>query len=427
MRETERGGRSTDLAERSLGYLRFIADNWRLLLFGMLLTGFSSFGQTFFIALFGAEIRGAFGLSHGGFGSIYAGATLASAATIVWLGALIDRTDLRLFAGCVTAAMSAACLIMAATPSVIVLAFALFALRLTGQGLSFHTAMTAMARHFQAERGRAIGVATMGFPIAEAGLPILAVTGIALLGWRTTWLVSGILVAVILVPAVVLLLNSHNRRQGSTARRNEDDSDSAHAPRSWSRREVVGDYRFYIILSLALAPSFIVTGFFFHLTHMATEKGWSLALAATSFTAFAICSFVSLLAMGRLVDRVGARRLMPIYLIPTIAALLLIAVADHPAIAFGFMICLGVGVGVTNIVLNALWAELYGVGNIGAIRAMVFALIVFASALSPPVMGWLIDYGVTVEAIALGCLTYCVAATAFAATMGRRIAIADPA
>ena len=43
----------------------------KLILSGFLLALFSSFGQTFFIALFSAEIRAEFGLSHGAFGSIY--------------------------------------------------------------------------------------------------------------------------------------------------------------------------------------------------------------------------------------------------------------------------------------------------------------------------------------------------------------------
>lgn len=71
--------------------LSFLRLNGRLIAFGMFIAFASSFGQTFFISLFGGEIRAAFGLSHGAFGSIYAAGTLASAATLVWAGLLIDR------------------------------------------------------------------------------------------------------------------------------------------------------------------------------------------------------------------------------------------------------------------------------------------------------------------------------------------------
>ena len=71
--------------------------------------------------------------------------------------------------------------------------------------------------------------------------------------------------------------------------------------------------------------------------------------------------------------------------------------------------------GTQGTVTGALWAELYGVDHLGAIRAMVAALMVFASAGSPVSMGWLIDAGVSIEAIAVMCLGYLVVAI----TLGR--------
>ena len=71
--------------------LTFIRTNSRWLFGGLLLTIFSSFGQTYFIALFGAEIRQTFDLSHGDFGGIYMIGTLTSAATLVWVGRVVDH------------------------------------------------------------------------------------------------------------------------------------------------------------------------------------------------------------------------------------------------------------------------------------------------------------------------------------------------
>ena len=48
-------------------------------------------GQTNFIAQFNTSLRDTFGLSHGAFGGLYTLATLASAFTLVWAGALADR------------------------------------------------------------------------------------------------------------------------------------------------------------------------------------------------------------------------------------------------------------------------------------------------------------------------------------------------
>ncbi len=61
--------------------------------------------------------------------------------------------------------------------------------------------------------------------------------------------------------------------------------------------------------------------------------------------------------------------------------------------------------------LTALWAEIYGVRHLGAIRSLVMSLSVVSSALGPLVMGALLDAGVSVEAICGLFALYCVAAT----------------
>ena len=61
--------------------------------------------------------------------------------------------------------------------------------------------------------------------------------------------------------------------------------------------------------------------------------------------------------------------------------------------------------------MAAVWAEIYGVRNIGAIRSVVAAAMVFASALGPLFMGVLIDAGVAMEVICLIFAAYAVAGT----------------
>ena len=60
-----------------MSYLVLAREHPRFLAFGFTLTFFSSFGQTFFVSLFGADVRAEFRLSHGEFGSIYSLATFS--------------------------------------------------------------------------------------------------------------------------------------------------------------------------------------------------------------------------------------------------------------------------------------------------------------------------------------------------------------
>ena len=76
-------------------YLTFLRSNFRFIGFGFLLTMLSSYGQTFYVALYGTEIRAEFGLGHGSFGAVFSTVSIVAAVSLVWLGRLIDRVDLR--------------------------------------------------------------------------------------------------------------------------------------------------------------------------------------------------------------------------------------------------------------------------------------------------------------------------------------------
>ena len=60
--------------------------NKKVLIFGFIFTFFSSFGQSFFLGLFNPSIRNELNISHGQFGTIYAGATICSSLVLIWFG-----------------------------------------------------------------------------------------------------------------------------------------------------------------------------------------------------------------------------------------------------------------------------------------------------------------------------------------------------
>lgn len=101
------------------------------------------------------------------------------------------------------------------------------------------------------------------------------------------------------------------------------------------------------------------------------------------------------------IDRFRAVALLPYYLLSLGIAGVLLGTLDHPFLAPIFFALLGLSSGASQTVVGAIWAELYGTAHLGAIRAMVHAVAVCASALTPGLMGVLLDVGVTIEAIGL--------------------------
>lgn len=407
-------------------YLNFIRSSPRFLTFGFLVAAFSSFGQTFFIGLFGGQVRDAFVLSHGEFGTIYSLATVASAATMVWLGRLIDRVDLRLFTTLVCLGMVVACFVMGSAPMIAALGVAIYLLRLTGQGLMSHIAITAMARYYDAGRGKALSLAALGHPTGEAVLPIVTVGVIAALGWRQTWFAIGLLLAAVLIPLMLWLLRGHAARH-QRYHQTMMGEDSQHRRGDWTLSAVLRDPRFYLVIPGLMAPAFIVTGVFFHQAHLVESKGWSMAWFAGTFVAYAAATVAASLLAGPVVDRLGALRFLPFYLLPLGAALLCLAGAQAPWAALAFMLLAAMTAGAGHPITGALWAEAYGVSHLGAIRSLHHALMVFGTALSPAAMGLLIDRGVSMETIAAGCFAWVALGTALMTLAGRRFTSAPTA
>lgn len=403
-------------------YFRFIGANAGLLAFGFTANLLSGFGQTFFIGLFGGAFRTDFGLSHGEFGLVYSLATLTSAAGFVWAGRQIDRVDLRLYTGLTGGLYVVACLWMALTPTSAWLLFIGFTLvRLAGQSLMTHIGGATMARYFEAARGRAVSLGGLGLAAAEAILPPLGVLLLAVFGWRGTWLAIAILLGLVAIPLILWLLSDQPERERRFQERRAESLADA-GERDWLLREVLRDPAFYLVLPTIVFTPFVVTGVFFHQAHVVELKGWSLELFASSFVLYASATVVGMLVSGPMVDRIGARRIVPLLLAPLALGLLALAQSNHPAAALAFMLGAGVTNGAGLTLISALWAEMYGASHIGSIRSLVWTVIVVATAIAPVLFGALFDAGVSVAAIAAACIVGAIVAAALAGPLRSFIA-----
>ena len=375
----------------------FAREAWPALAFGFLLAFSSSVGQSYFIGLFGAQIRSDLELSHGQFGAIYAAATLASAATLLFAGKLADRRAPHVASVITALWLAGAAGLMAFVSHPAMLLVALFALRLGGQGMMSHIALTTLARWFDAERGRAVALATLGFPAAEAALPPLAAAGLVWLGAGPVWLIAAAVTALVVGPGSVVLSRTASSRLAQRASAGGSEAQAGQAP-SWKRAEVLKDPRFYAIAPSLLAAPFIVTGLVFHQARLVEAKGWTLPEFASLFPLFAAAAVTAGLVVGAAVDRFGSRRVLALYLIPLALSLLVLSGTGSLAGAGAAMAMAGLTAGGTTVLFGTIWAELYGPAHLGAIRSLAVSLMVIATALSPAAMGALIDAGVALQA-----------------------------
>ena len=352
---------------------------------------FSSFGQTFFIALFAKDIAAAGELSNGGFGLLYSTVNLASGGCVLWLGARIDRSDERLFCIMAAAGLAAACLMLALAGDIVTVAIALFGLRLFGQGLMSHAALTTVVRHLGAFRGRGVALAALGFSVGEAVLPSLGVGLRASLGWQRIWFCAAFALVFVLIPLLWTLLPSDKGPPAATR--------PAARPAWWLLR----DRHFPWLFPLVLAPSFTMTGIFFQQVALVDAKGWSMPQFASAFIVYAASTIVVSLVAGWLADRVGATRLLPLVVLPLCLACIVLASGRSTATIFLFMALAGLTTGSFATITTSAWAELYGLADLGGVRALVATATILSAAAAPASFGQLLDGGITVETIVLGC------------------------
>ena len=375
---------------------------FKVILFGFIFTFFSSFGQSYFLGLFNSSIREALSITHGQFGSIFASATLCSSLLLIWVGKKIDDVNIFKFAFFVTILLSFACFFFSRITSVFLLFIGIFLMRFSGQGMMSHTASTTISRYFTRTRGRALSISWFGLSSAEFIMPVLMVYLLTIIDWQNLWIIFSITVLIILPIVSFLLIKNLNL----DSREANDENKKEVEIKQWKRREVIKDYRFYIISSNMLAMPWIFTGFAVFQSFVQTSKGWGPYVIAQSFMSYSIFSVLTLFLSGFLIDKYTSRKLLIYMNIPLLLSVIVLFSFDTPVTAFVFLGLVGISNGFANILGSSTWAELYGVKYLGSIKALTTALMVFATAFGTALFGYLIDKGFTVGDIAVVSGTY---------------------
>ena len=378
--------------------------NKKVIIFGFIFTFFSSFGQSFFLGLFNAPIRNELGITHGQFGNIYATATIFSSLLLIWVGKKIDEYQIIYYAFFVVVLLFLSSLFFSFINNIYLLSVGIFLMRFSGQGLMSHTSTTTVSRFFEKSRGKALSTIWFGLSSAEFILPILITYLFVIYSWRMVW--QGISIFILLFLPFVIFYTIKTIKLSS--REKEKNSAKKLKIKSWKRREVVKDYRFYIVSLNMLAMPWIVTGIFVYQSFISKSKMWEIYTIPKAFMVYSVASIITLLFSGFLVDKFSSRKLIPLMNIPLLFAMFVLIYSERELSAFIFLGLVGISNGLANVLGTSTWAEIYGVKFIGSIKALTTAFMVFSTAFGTALFGLLIDNGFSIENIAFIAATYIV-------------------
>jgi len=96
--------------------------------------------------------------------------------------------------------------------------------------------------------------------------------------------------------------------------------------------------------------------------------------------------------------------------IPSLIAMMILFYFDNPLSSYFILGLMGISNGLANVLGSSTWAEIYGVKYIGSIKALTTAMMVFSTAFGTAIFGLIIDFGYSIEIIALISSIYIVVA-----------------
>jgi MFS family permease len=238
--------------------------------------------------------------------------------------------------------------------------------------------------------------------------------------WRTAWYAGAGMVMLVGLPVILSLIRVEREPQS-----HEMKMARARTARDWTRAEVIRDPVLYLLLAGVLAPPFIGTVIFFHQGYLIALRGYDPLVFAAAFPVMSVMTILFGFICGHMVDRYGALKLLPFFLLPLAVASAAVALITPVWGVYVFMALLGISTGFTFTLLGALWPEVYGVANLGGIRAIVVAAMVLATAAGPGITGALIDWGIALPTQLLWLSGWCVVGCFLLAHAARRVRLRE--
>ncbi|MAL48327.1 MAG: MFS transporter [Methylophaga sp.] len=376
-------------------YFSLIRNQFGLLAIGFIALFSGNLGQSFFIGLFQSDIAHSLNLSAGEFGAVYAALTMASGFLVLHFGQKLDWIAPRRYALLVLTALLAGVILLTTSPWLIPALIGLGLVRLCGQGLMTHFGSTLAGREFTINRGRALGLVSLGMPLGEIILaPVIAL----LLGWLSWQQIWWAVAAVIFLIWLMLLLLAKWPEAPEIKR--DSSGNKIKGPNPMLEK------RFWLIIPLTMALPVTLTGIFIFQSQMTLDLNATTTAYALGLTAMGIARFPGALLGGRWIDELGVSLLARLYLAPFAFAIILAVLVGGNAGVLILMIGAGISLGMSSPVVDSLLVVLWGREHLGRVRSVKSAFMVFSTGLAPAVLGFLIDGGVQFEAILLGMLIF---------------------
>jgi OFA family oxalate/formate antiporter-like MFS transporter len=250
-----------------------------------------------------------------------------------------------------------------------------------------------LSKWFVVQRGRMVGIASMGVSSAGVVLTPVATAVVDGVGWRMAWRLLAISAVAIILPLSLLMRRAPEDHglhpDGRTAEEIAAGAGRAAAAdfaSSLTRREAVRTPAFYLIVFGFGFGALSIGVMLAQTIPYLTDAGYSRTLASLMITLTSIPSMLSKPVWGYLGERLEASKLSAIGFVTNAVSLVVIVVAVRAhadPLVFGGFLVLGFGWGGLIPLQEVIWADYFGRRYLGAVRSAGLPLALTISASAP--------------------------------------------
>jgi MFS family permease len=356
----------------------------RIVAVGAALYALSGPGQTAGFSVFVDPVTEALDISRGQLTTGYLIATLLAAPSGIWLGRQLDDRNIATVIRAVGIGLAVSLCITAASPALWMLTIGILGLRLFGQTGFTLTSSVHVARSITDRRGAALGTLAAVGGAAIALTPLVASRLIPHLGWRSTWL---LLAVVVVLSANLIAITASRPSPPVSPIAVEPELDTTSDADTQSHIGAVHVSRrrsaFLVVAAGFATTAAIGTALGFHQIAILEERGLSAGAAAANFLPQSLAAAAVALTVGRVVDRVDGRLVIPGCMALLALSLVSLRIVDGAPTALIYGLMLGSAAAAVGASEGTLLARWLGTEQLGRIRGRLMAIIVTASAVGP--------------------------------------------
>jgi len=375
-----------------------------MVLFCTIVRGFTSPGQTIGVSAFTDDLIDSLGTSRSAVSTAYLVGTLGGAMALPFIGRWVDRAGIRHTLTIVATGFACVVALTSTVQNVVMLAFAFLGLRLLGQGSMSLIGSQGVVMWFENRRGFALALSGMGTVAIMSLTPLSFGAIIRVVGWRKTWLILAVAVAVVIIPIARFLIVDRPEKIGQIPDgKISSQQDAPVRGRSFTVSEALRTPAFWTLTGVGFMAGAVATALTFHNTDLLGEQGLNKTQAAAIFIPQLVGSATASFIAGSLTDKLPARPLMFFGASTLGLGTLLATVVEPGLMALLYGLVLGLGVGTIFAISGALYPKWFGVDNIGSIRGIATTANVAASAIGPLILSIGNDLSNSYEPIVIAC------------------------